>query len=169
MTNMKERRAKLVTALRSGDYKQGQRKLRSYENKFCCLGVACDLYDSTKWEKIQSVEYNLPDDELASAGYRFNKAFDTSTSLMTVDTMKYYGFNDPGGDFLIEALSDKLKKKLHLHLPGHSHFLDDDDNKPYTHTLRSDRLALSTINDQGIQFDLIADIIESEPEGMFSS
>ncbi len=33
---------KLVAALRSGEYRQGQRKLRDGD-KFCCLGVATDL------------------------------------------------------------------------------------------------------------------------------
>lgn len=34
-----------VAALRSGDYKQGRSRLRnSYDNKFCCLGVLCNLH-----------------------------------------------------------------------------------------------------------------------------
>ena len=35
---------KWVDALRSGKYTQGQNRLRSDDGKFCCLGVACDLY-----------------------------------------------------------------------------------------------------------------------------
>jgi|SRR6478752_6819975 len=31
-----------IKRLRSGDYVQGQGQLRS-ENKYCCLGVACDI------------------------------------------------------------------------------------------------------------------------------
>lgn len=30
-------------ALESGEYKQGRLRLRTVDNKFCCLGVACDL------------------------------------------------------------------------------------------------------------------------------
>lgn len=33
---------KWVTALRSGEYCQGRRSLR-FQDKFCCLGVACEL------------------------------------------------------------------------------------------------------------------------------
>jgi hypothetical protein len=33
-----------VEALRSGQYKQGQTLLRNKENKFCCLGVLCNLH-----------------------------------------------------------------------------------------------------------------------------
>lgn len=33
-----------ITALRSGKYQQGKRKLRSTtDNTFCCLGVLCDI------------------------------------------------------------------------------------------------------------------------------
>jgi hypothetical protein len=35
-------RARWIAALRSGVYEQGKNRLR-HDNKFCCLGVACDL------------------------------------------------------------------------------------------------------------------------------
>lgn len=34
---------KWVKALLSGDYEQGRGKLRSKDDKFCCLGVLCDV------------------------------------------------------------------------------------------------------------------------------
>lgn len=34
---------KWVDALRSGEYAQGEGVLRSYNDKFCCLGVACEV------------------------------------------------------------------------------------------------------------------------------
>lgn len=34
---------KWIDALRSGDYKQGRGALCSDKNKYCCLGVACEL------------------------------------------------------------------------------------------------------------------------------
>lgn len=35
---------KWIKALESGKYKQGHFKLNDGNNKFCCLGVACDLF-----------------------------------------------------------------------------------------------------------------------------
>lgn len=35
---------KWVKALRSGKYKQGRDRLRTENNKFCCLGVLCNLH-----------------------------------------------------------------------------------------------------------------------------
>lgn len=39
-----------VAALRSGEYEQGRDCLRE-NNTFCCLGVACDIYDPLLWGK----------------------------------------------------------------------------------------------------------------------
>lgn len=33
-----------IAALRSGDYEQGVTCLRDRDNRFCCLGVLCDLH-----------------------------------------------------------------------------------------------------------------------------
>ena len=52
----KENVRKWVAALRSGKYEQGQKRLRSMSNKFCCLGVACDLYDPEKWVPIEDLD-----------------------------------------------------------------------------------------------------------------
>ena len=38
-----------AAALRSGKYKQGQTSLRPEEDRFCCLGVLCDLGESKAW------------------------------------------------------------------------------------------------------------------------
>ena len=38
-----------IEALRSGQYQQGQCELRSADDSRCCLGVLCDVVDSSKW------------------------------------------------------------------------------------------------------------------------
>jgi hypothetical protein len=40
----KEIKAKWVAALRSGEYKQASGVLRDSSNRFCCLGVLCNLH-----------------------------------------------------------------------------------------------------------------------------
>lgn len=42
---------KWIEALRSGLYKQGKGQLRDGDD-FCCLGVLCDVKDSSKWTPI---------------------------------------------------------------------------------------------------------------------
>lgn len=49
LEEQKANRAKLVAALRSGKYVQGKAALRTLNDEFCCLGVACDVVGA-KWE-----------------------------------------------------------------------------------------------------------------------
>jgi len=51
----KDVKAQWVKALRSGKYKQTKGVLKNMQG-FCCLGVLCDLYDSTKWEEKRNSE-----------------------------------------------------------------------------------------------------------------
>jgi hypothetical protein len=48
-----EMKTKWVAALRSGDYQQGKSRLRKVEldgsESYCCLGVLCDIVDSSNW------------------------------------------------------------------------------------------------------------------------
>ena len=46
----KELKAKWLEALRSGKYQQGWNQLRDHKDRFCCLGVLCDVYDSSQWK-----------------------------------------------------------------------------------------------------------------------
>jgi len=49
-----ERREHWARALEEDNkYFQGMGELRSDASHFCCLGVACDLYDPTRWAEDQ--------------------------------------------------------------------------------------------------------------------
>ena len=52
-----EIKSKWIEALRSGNYKQGVNALRSKDDRYCCLGVLCDLYLKQKggWWSPDSV------------------------------------------------------------------------------------------------------------------
>ena len=53
-----EIKKKWLNALRSGDYKQGRDVLRRVgrdgEDRWCCLGVLCDIIDKKGWDKTPS-------------------------------------------------------------------------------------------------------------------
>ena len=56
-----EVKQKWIGALRSGEYEQGNDKLRTVSG-YCCLGVLCDLYakeHNTKWNFNGNAETNL--------------------------------------------------------------------------------------------------------------
>ena len=42
-----------IAALRSDEYDQGSYILRSEYGKYCPLGVLCDLYDPSRWNKTK--------------------------------------------------------------------------------------------------------------------
>lgn len=46
-----EVKAKWLEALRSGEYTQGEGRLRNRREEFCCLGVLCDVLDKSKWSE----------------------------------------------------------------------------------------------------------------------
>ena len=50
----KEIKKKWVNALRSGKYKQAKGRLR-YKDRYCPLGVLCDISRLGEWEEIDSI------------------------------------------------------------------------------------------------------------------
>jgi len=69
---------KWVSALRSGEYQQTQKRLRT-EDGFCCLGVLCDLYI-----KENNVEWNLAND-----GHTYE--FQDNKSILPSSVMEWAG------------------------------------------------------------------------------
>jgi hypothetical protein len=65
----KEVKKKWISALLSGKYKQGRNSLRDREEKFCALGVLCDVIDPKGWQqcgpyyKFKGSVTNLPEAE----------------------------------------------------------------------------------------------------------
>lgn len=45
----KDIKEKWLVALRSGEYEQGNCALRTNANKYCCLGVLCDISGAGEW------------------------------------------------------------------------------------------------------------------------
>lgn len=58
----KELMKKWIEALRSGKYQQGMRRLKTHDNKFCCLGVLCDISETGKWKVSSFGENSFVDD-----------------------------------------------------------------------------------------------------------
>lgn len=106
MMTPKEVRQEWVKALRSGDYQQGVGKLRSLDDKYCCLGVLCELAvksDVTFVEPaIDCYRYGeekqiaaLPAEVLEWAGIRESLGYYNETGLARL--------NDTGESFTIIA------------------------------------------------------------------
>lgn len=86
---MNEYAKRLVTALRSGDYKQGHGRLRGGDGEsFCCLGVACDLIQGEL-----GVTWSSSDRD----GLRYT--FLGRVSKLPEKVRKLYGFTSYFGDY----------------------------------------------------------------------
>ena len=145
MTNdiFEERRKTWVKALRSGNYKQGFGKLYDvFKKKFCCLGVATVL---------TSHRYLPGSDHLTIGVY------------LDEETMSYYGMKSYAGSFVWKSLSENLRERIEEQL--------GDSFEGFIENAESDIVgcSLSRLNDNEISFDLIADIIEEKPKGLFTN
>ena len=119
----KEIKDEWVKALRSGEYKQARKSLRK-GNKYCCLGVLCDLSKKGKWTsdsktprdscgrlvkeykyvpELGTVGYGfLPQDIRAWAGMRSNSGHWSTEQKSLAD------MNDRGDSF--KVIADVIEK-----------------------------------------------------------
>lgn len=95
-----ELKTKWLAALRSGDYLQGRAVLRN-RDRYCCLGVLCDLVDDTKWGEDEDGGFvyigsfddapctTMPPDRIYdTAGIDLDIAHDLATSNDNGDTFE---------------------------------------------------------------------------------
>jgi hypothetical protein len=54
---MSDLREKWIEALRGGQYNQGKEALRNGD-RFCCLGVLCDIKNTEMWVEYDNDDYN---------------------------------------------------------------------------------------------------------------
>ena len=101
-----EFKEKWVAALRSGDYEQGARALRSQKKHFCCLGVACDLIDSTAWESLPGDRLHYWKGWRAALPERTAQAIDLDENAQGT----LIELNDTGSSFT--EIADWIEKNL---------------------------------------------------------
>jgi len=128
-----------VKALRSKKYEQGQHFLRK-DNRYCCLGVACELYAKEHPGFKISSRSMQEADGLVTVYLYGQTASDTN---LPSPVMRWLNLNDPSGHIESEWRSDLVPE----HILG----------------------SLAAVNDHGASFEKIADLIESEPTGLFAS
>ena len=106
MTMNSEVKEKWLNALRSEEYKQTQRNLKTDEG-YCCLGVLCDLYAkemNVPWEKDYSHSYYYMHDEEEVLPYRVQQWAELENSCPEVIDEYHIScslvtLNDNGMDF----------------------------------------------------------------------
>ena len=100
---------KWVAALRSGNYVQGQNRLRNSEGKYCCLGVLCEVAGITR---IDSGSYKFPRSNYmwhaAAEDSWWNKQFGTA-----LNQNRLWQLNDTDEKSFAE-IADYIEQELDL-------------------------------------------------------
>ena len=136
-----------IVALRTGHYESGKYLLKSADNKFCCLGVLCDISELGKWHydvNEQHYSYRVEDED--------------DYEVLSYALQSEINFFDTDGGFKLDELSPSLQEEI----------------RPYIktlYTLQDRDVSLSTINDNygGPKniFEVIADILDERPPSLF--
>lgn len=114
-----ELKVKWLEALRSDKYQQGKSYLRTVDDKFCCLGVLCDVVDPKGWNKVPggSWEYAdrsgfLPTEVAIKTGLKSVPTGDAYFTEADTDScqFKLSAMNDHGSSFA--EIADWIEKTL---------------------------------------------------------
>ncbi len=150
-SNELENIKKWINALESGDYQQTTGRLRRGD-AMCCLGVACDISDISNWTKndrYMGEKDVLPNNVMAWLG--ISKA-DVKSEVN--EGLFYYTHE------WILSLPEHIKNKLEpiLSFGTLSNAVDNNEHS-----------YLSMLNDRGWTFKEIAELIRSNPPGLFNT
>lgn len=92
-----EARVLLAKALLSGKYVQGTGQLRTMDNTYCCLGVACDVYLRVMgegegfWSPDHHYEHKVPHYQFRAGNERGSRFF------MPLAVHQFFGMNRTAG------------------------------------------------------------------------
>jgi hypothetical protein len=135
---------KWIKALRSGKYEQGKNCLRSFDDKFCCLGVLCDIMDIPHWKLPTASDAAFNRLDSYSGSYRFGcnpEDIKTYAGLLPPMAIKTAGMKSEDRDLFWSTQEERNEAK-----------------KKYG------AVTLVGMNDHGRTFEQIADVIEEHWE-----
>lgn len=118
----------LIEALESGQYKKGKRCLRTKNDEYCCLGVACDLFSKKGKGSWGAILEDIANDEMIEMyEYRSGELYESHNGYPPLSLRREMGFQD--GDFMhrlanindendtfapvVEAIKAKLQEEAH--------------------------------------------------------
>ena len=145
-----------IDALKSNNYAKTHQYLRD-NNGFCCLGVLCDITDSSGWNSETGVVVN----SLSVADYIYsynprNSGKLPSTFALPLEIQREVGIPSTTGKFLLRDLpADIVNKIYELNITVNEH------REHYS-------CSLAAINDGTPDFDLIIKVLEARPPSLFN-
>lgn len=137
----KEVKAKWLEALRNGKYSQTKHILKS-DTGMCCLGVLCDLYIAEHDGKEWTAREPAPNDSMIVATYKSIGALDNSEVVPPAEVVLWAGLEKENPDTYIlpkDSMYGATAAFTNVDYGG---------------------LSLAELNDSGLTFPQIADVIE---------
>lgn len=104
-----ELKAKWIAALRSGSYRQGTGQLRSRDDRFCCLGVLCQVAPNVMWSHAGGRYEACLDDGSSATELPFS--LQQSAGLSDDHERKLISMNDDDRKSFAE-IADHIEKNL---------------------------------------------------------
>lgn len=104
-----EIKTKWIAALRSGEFKQGQGKLRTGDT-FCCLGVLCELYRRTTGDGVWTGSHFLMASDVLPSSVRNWAGLTHSNPVIFDDATSLAEKNDAGVSF--SEIADIINNEL---------------------------------------------------------
>lgn len=92
-----------MAALLGGDYSQGRRALRTKDDKYCCLGVLCDVVKDSP--EVKGSWRQVPADYGSNAGWEFKFKDLTDKSLIPHELASKLGVD--GVQSVLAARNDR--------------------------------------------------------------
>lgn len=145
-----------VAELRSGRHQQAVGALVTEQRgvrRYCCLGLAYTVMPDAV------IEAN-PDSQWGRFRCRLQSEPDANCDELTESGRDALELSDTIGSFSWESLREKapqLAKRV----------LESLQDKEAKFVIESSDVSLATLNDYGVAFTTIADVIEAEPDGLF--
>ncbi len=137
-----------VDALRYGDYSQAKGHMHNSSHQFCCLGVACDISGLGQWTKLHL------------GIHRFHVAEGTNSAhFLPQQVAQRLDMNTPHGEFrYTDQIRHQLPARIRVMIDQHATL-----SRGHRHAL------LDSLNDAGMTFADIADVIEAAADQLFSA
>lgn len=103
-SSVSERRLAWAAKLESGEYAQGTGELRVSDTNFCCLGVACDLYDNTKWSQSDTLVWDY-EDKVASPPKGVVEFY-----AFTAEEISHFAILNDDEQFTFAQIAERVRK-----------------------------------------------------------
>lgn len=146
---------KLIEALRSGRFDQGENALCLLDGRMCCLGVAEHVRDNSRWSDLPD-NGNYEDERKLFKGIPIKDSEGNilyyQTAMLTEETRDAYGFRAINGTCDLSKIPPELQKKLTDIIRTNNGYESFDLGHITT---------LMGLNDLKVPFNLIADVIET--------